>query len=982
MLFFPRPRPHLLSDPFNMVLPTLRFSRCSVALAVLASVTSLSSAQEVPAAKQLEFFESKIRPVLVEHCYRCHGAESVAKGQLKGGLRVDTRQGLLDGGDSGSAVEAGKPAESPLIDALKYESFEMPPAGQLSPEIISDFEKWILDGAVDPRDGTSAAPVRKIDIDAGRQHWAYHPIPVIAPFPAAVGSATAIDGHIDDKLADSKLVAGPAADRRILVRRVYLDLTGLPPTPAEVERFLHDPSPLAYERLVDRLLSSPEFGRHWGRHWLDIVRFAESVTLRGLVQQNAWRYRDYVIESWNRDLPYDQFLREQIAGDLIARSQPSGQTLSESQRRHIATTFLTLTNANLEDQDKEKLRMDVVDEQLNVIGKAFLAQTLGCARCHDHKFDPIPTADYYAMAGILHNTRTLDEGNVSRWRDLVLPVAESEETAIVAKQAQVAAVERRIAALKKKVGPAKPANGRVDSTKLPGLVLDDQAAVYVGAWTRSTSVPIYVDEGYQHDANMAQGEKSATFTIPIPQSGEYEVRFSYTASSNRSSAAEVTVWAADGETLRVINQQKRPTIDGLFVSLGLYQFSKDVPAKVVVSNRNSDGVVIVDAVQLLPTSAKPAKSADKPKASEKTPEEKKAEQDVQKKLAADLKMMETELKQLKAELPPRPMYMGVSAWAKVGDMPIHIRGNVHSHGDVVPRGFLQVATYYDVQPIPDAEEGRVQFADWLAHETNPLPARVMANRVWHWLFGTGLVRSTDNFGVAGEAPSHPELLDRLARTLIDSDWSLKSLIREIVISDVYRRSSQPSADSMAVDPDNRLLWRMNRRRLEAESIQDAILLAAQQLDRTHGGSTLPPTLSADYGFKYESRRRAIYWPQLRNSIPDLIGTFDGADPSLVVGNRNVSSVATQALFMMNNPWVLRQSEIAAQSLMGQSGDDPAVALAAAFQRILGRPPSPAEQVAALEFLHVPQVQSESERLDRWTLLVQSLFSTVDFRFRY
>jgi hypothetical protein len=956
---------------------------------------STSSALAIPEEK-LEFFEAKIRPVLVEHCYRCHGAESVAKGQLKGGLRVDTKQGLLTGGDSGPAVVPSKPDESALIDALKYDSFEMPPAGQLSPGTIADFEKWIMDGAIDPREDDSPAPLpAQIDIEAGRRHWAYHPIPTVVV--TSGHSSTAIDAHIDVKWRAAELIPTRAADRRTLVRRLYIDITGLPPTPDEVEQFLEDQSPLAYERLVDRLLSSPEFGRHWGRHWLDIVRFAESVTLRGLVQQQAWRYRDYVIDSWNRDLPYDQFLREQVAGDLIAQQDPPGQTLAEKQRRHIATTFLTLTDANLEDQDKEKLRMDVVDEQLNVIGKAFLAQTLGCARCHDHKFDPIPTADYYAMAGILHNTRTLEESNVSRWRDLNLPLSKEEEAKILQKQGVASIVEKRIAVLKKSLTKKPTANG-VRSADLAGIVVDDEQAEFVGAWTRSASVPIYVDRGYQHDANMAQGEKSATFSTKLPQSGEYEVRFAYTASGNRSSKAEVTVWSTDGEALHVMNQRQQPDIDGLFVSLGRYEFSKEEAAKVVVSNRNSDGVVIVDTVQFLPVAPK---AATPPAVAKKPTEEEaaelariKAEQEL---LAVQLKKLEAELKQMKAAVPQRPMYMGVTAWAETGDMPLHIRGNVHHHGPVVPRGFLQVATYYDVEPVPKAEEGRLQLADWLAHETNPLPARVIANRVWHWLFGTGLVRSTDNFGAAGETPSHPELLDHLARTLIDNDWSVKALIREIVVSDAYRRSSESSNAAMAVDPENRLLWRMNRKRLEAESIQDAILLAADQLDRTHGGSTLPPSLSDDYGFKYASRRRAVYWPQLRNSMPSLISAFDGPNPSLVVGNRNVSSVATQALFMMNNEWVLTQSENAARRFLAQSRTQPSssdavaddnpysetpTAVRAVFERILGRPPSSAEEQATLEFLEVEQVQSDSERLDRWTQLVQSLFSTVDFRFRY
>jgi hypothetical protein len=950
---------------------------CVATVISYAEVAGQGEEKDSQEASRLDFFESRIRPVLVEHCYRCHDAKAVAKGQLKGGLRIDSRQGLIAGGDSGAAVVPNQPDESMLLAAIRYESFEMPPSGQLPASIVADFEKWINDGAVDPRDGdsTSTKPVL-LNLEEARRHWAYRPLaegdPSLASVePKNIGGST-IDSLLASALRDAGLTPNPAADRDTLVRRIYLDLWGIPPTRGELERFREDRSPLAYERLVDRILASPEFGQHWGRHWLDIVRFGESVTLRGLVQHQAWRYRDYVIESLNHDLPYDQFLREQIAGDLMETD-----SIAQAQGRHVATTFLALTNANLEDQDKEKLRMDVVDEQLNVIGKAFLGQTLGCARCHDHKFDPIPNRDYYAMAGILRNTRTLAESNVSNWLDLELPLSLEERQKWVDHDVRVGQLEGQIKRLKPKTAATKAAAVALDS--LPGIVIDDQMATLKGVWLPSTSIAYYVTAGYQHDANMDQGEKSATYSADLIQPGKYEVRISYGASGNRSSRTEVTVLTKTGPETVVVNQRLKPAIDNLFHSLGEFEFTADQPAQVVISNQNADGVVIIDAVQFLQVGV-PA-TAKTPPTKPPTDLEKAETQ----RIALEVKRLEADLAKVRAEMPPRPKYMGGVAWEEIGDMPIHVRGNAHQLGEIVPRGFLQVATYSPPPQIPAGQGGRLQFAEWLTDQHNPLPPRVITNRVWLWLFGNGLVSTPDNFGHAGKTPTHPELLDYLSLSLLRKQWSLKALIREIVLSDAYRRSSQTSAAGMAKDPANQLLWRMNRRRLEAESIQDSILATAGRLNRTHGGSTIPAKLTADYGFRYSSERRAIYWPHLRNSIPELIGVFDGADPSLVVGKRNVSNVSTQALFMMNNDWVIQQSEATARDLLGTADamhESLSDTLDELFLRCLGRKPLSDERAATLKFLNSSKIVSDSDRLSRWTLVVQSLFSTIEFRYRF
>jgi cytochrome c553 len=947
---------------------------------------------------RMEFFENRIRPVLVERCYRCHSEEAAGKNQLKGGLLLDSRDGVLTGGDSGPAITAGNPDESLLLESLRYESYEMPPDGKLPQHIIDDFALWIEQGAVDPRTGTTALPARVIDLEAGRQHWAYRPLQVPpltdvplpsrerdrfrasarnqgegatagdAPNLAGAAATSPIDAFINAKLIDADLTPLPAADRVTLARRLSFDLTGLPPSPDDIDAFVTDDSPQAYERYVDRLLASPRFGERWGRHWLDVARFAESVTLRGLVQHEAWRYRDYVIESFNSDLPFNEFIRQQVAGDLLPTD-----SLEQARRQHIATTFLTLTNANLEDQDKEKLRMDVVDEQLTVIGQALLGQTIGCARCHDHKFDPIPTRDYYALAGILRSTKTMQHANVSRWIERPLPLPDELQQQVAEHEAQIAKLESRVAALKKQSGPARRA---VAKDSLPGIVFDDMQATFVGQWKTSASVKPYVDAGYQHDENSGRGEKSATWEVPLPRTGEWEVRLSYTPGTNRSSRVLVTVHTADGEHEATINQKQTPPIDGLFVSLGRHTFAEEQPAVVVISNEGADGHVIADAVQFLPVDGEQLAKTPTQSAAEK------AERQEQRERQQQIRKLEAQVKKLQQSLPPRPLYQGVEEEAEIADMHVNIRGNVHQLGELVPRGFLSVVSTGTDSEIPADESGRRQLGEWLADPVNPLPARVYVNRVWQWLFGAGLVSTPDNFGMTGQPPSHPELLEYLAGRFVERGWSTKKLVREIVLSDAYRRLSTPSDAHAKVDPENRLLWRMNRKRLEAECLMDAVMTVSGTLDHTLGGKTLPEKLSADYDFEHDSNRRAIYWPLLRNAVPEMMLAFDGANPSLVTGRRNVSSVAPQALYLLNNPWILEQSELAAGRLLAGEALSDSARIQQAFRLTLGRLPTDAEEQTVTAFVAGSEAVSDEERLTRWTQVVQSLFGTLDFRYVY
>jgi hypothetical protein len=938
---------------------------CSAALLIVSLLPGAPRAAEpAPDAKGLEFFEKKIRPVLAEHCYRCHSAEAEASKKLKGGLKVDSREGLLQGGDSGPSLEPGKPEESVLLDVLRYDdAVQMPPKGKLPDAVIADFESWIKMGAPDPREAPAASAKKAgIDIEAGRKHWAYQP-PRKPGLPAvrdAAWPAGEIDRFVLARLESRGLRPVADADRPTLIRRLYLDLIGLPPSPEEIDAFVRDGSPSAYEDLVDRLLASPRFGERWGRHWLDVARFAESLTLRGFIFKESWRYRDYVIEAFNADRPYDRFVREQLAGDLLP-----ADGLDERRRNLVASNFLVLGNTNLEEQDKGQLRMDVVDEQIDAIGKGFLAQTIACARCHDHKFDPIPTKDYYAIAGILRNVKAMEHANVSKWLEKPLPVPQEQEVVLKAHEEAVASLEARIKAEKARVNPAKATVLAVGD--VPGVVVDDAKARKVGEWKPSQSSGSYIGDGYIHDLNEGKGTKTLTFQPEPLEPGEYEVRLAYSPGGSRATAVPVTVFSADGETPVSVNMQPAPPIDGRFVSLGRHRFEKNGQAYVLISNEEAAGHVTADAVVFLP--AEQATDAEAAGAGGKEAAEK---------ADGPLKAMEAELKKLRASGPKRELVMTVEEEKEIGETKVHVRGNVHNLGEEAPRGFLRVATYGDVPAMPGSESGRRELAEWIAGEQNPLTARVFANRAWHWLFGAGLVRTTDNFGTTGEAPSHPELLDDLAVRFMEGGWSVKGLVRRIVLSRTYRLSGADDPKALAADPENRLLWRMNRRRLDAECLRDAMLLVGGDLSEEMGGQSYPTDLAADYGFRHSGSRRSVYAPVFRNSLPEFFEVFDFADPSMVTGRRDASTVAPQALFLMNHPSVREQARLAARRLLDEKCSDDRARLDRAYRSALGRPPTDAEARIGLDFLAGPGASEDPE--EGWAAIFQALFASVDFRY--
>ncbi|MFM8272581.1 MAG: DUF1553 domain-containing protein [Gemmata sp.] len=946
--------------------------RVAVALLLLAAVPTVPAAPTLRAAppapadqpavdaKQpdragIEFFEKKIRPVLTEHCAACHSGEAEKNKKLKGSLFLDSRAGVLKGGDSGPSVIPGKPADSVLLQSMKYDGdLKMPPKGKLPDAVVKDFERWIAMGAPDPR-GDTGAPRKQVgmSLEEGRKFWAYK-LPQRPAVPAVQNTGEArneIDSFVLAALEQKGLKPAALADRATLARRLYYDLVGLPPAPEEVEAFVTDKAPDAYERLVDKLLAAPQFGERWGRHWLDVARYAESVTLRGLVFKEAWRYRDYVIDALNADAPFDQFVREQIAGDLLAAARTGDRA-----HNVIATTFLQLGNTNLEEQDKKQLRMDVVDEQLDVIAKGFLGQTVTCARCHDHKFDPISTADYYALAGILRNVKALETANVSKWVEVPLPAEPEREAAIKAHEAQVAAVQSRIAAAKAKT-PAKAASGVLAIKDVPGVVVDDTQAKKVGEWTVSTFNKTYIGTGYVHDDNKGKGDKSITFQPEALPPGRYEVRLAYSSGTNRATNVPVHVASADGDKTVPVDMTKSPPIDGRFVSLGEYRFEKNGIAYVLVANEDTRGHVCPDAVVFRPLDAK---EQSEPKAPKAPPDE--------------VKALEAELKRLTEGGPRRALAMSVIEEKVIEDAKVHVRGSVHTLGAPAPRGFLTVALHGTPPSLPKTQSGRKELAEWIASKDNPLTARVMANRVWFWLMGDGVVRTVDNFGTTGELPSNPALLDHLALAFQDGNWSVKKLVRAVVLSRTYQQSATGAPATVAADPENKLFGRANRRRLEAESIRDTVLAVSGQLDPARGGPTFPASLAADYGYKANSNRRSVYLPLFRNAVPEMLDVFDAADPSTVTGKRTSGTVAPQALFMMNNPFVLEQSKHAAARLLGEKHADDASRLARAYKLALGRGPTAGEREVAQRFLKGRADQ------DAWAALFHALFASAEFRY--
>lgn len=768
--------------------------------------TTLQAAEPAkPTPEGIRFFENKIRPLLINKCNDCHGAD-----EQESDLRMDNWAGMLKGGKAGPVVVPGKPKSSLLITAVSYRDndLQMPPDEKLTAAEIKDLTAWVAMGAPHPDAGKTMAPKlnKGIDIEAGRKHWAFQPParPAVPQIPASDWVKNPIDAFVYTQLQNKKLSPADKADKRTLIRRVTFDLIGLPPTIEEVNNFLADDSDEALLHVVDRLLMSPQYGERWGRHWLDVARYADSNGLdENVAHGNAWKYRDYVVNAFNKDKPYDQFLIEQLAGDLL----PAGDDYQKRNEQLIATGFLVLGPKVLAEPDKTKMQMDIVDEQIDTVGRTFMGLTFGCARCHDHKFDPLGQDDYYALAGIFKSTTTMESfKTIARWQE-------------------------------------------------------------------------------NDVANPSQAKLKKEYNDKLAELNEK------------------------------IKQLTEKATAELKAKLG-----------------------------------KDAKLPKKPRT--KFSAEQKAE----------LKKLDAKLAELKKKAPVIPTAMGIVD-GKIEDVPIHIRGSHLTLGDIVPRRFPQVLVSGEATAIPADRSGRLDLARWLTSPDHPLTARVMANRIWRWHFGQGLVATPDNFGQQGETPTHPKLLDWLARYFSDNGYSIKAMHRLILTSNTYQMSSQYDPTNASVDPENRFLWRYNARRLEAEAIRDSHLAVSGELDSTMGGNLLN-VKNREFVFNHESKenvdynfdRRSLYLPVIRNHIFAMFQLFDYSDASTLNGNRQTSTVATQSLYLMNSPFVNRMATALAKKILAAETDDSA-RVERLYQMAYSRMPTKAELNRALEFVTNANLQT-------------------------
>jgi hypothetical protein len=782
----------------------------AVLLAVLVVVRPVPAAEPSPEAAA--FFENQVRPLLAQSCFKCHGPK-----KQEAGLRLDSRQTILKGGERGPVVVPGAPERSLLLTAVSYQGdLKMPPGKKLSEEQIATLTRWVKMGAPWPGGDAPAVTVRGGDITPEeRQFWSLQPVRR-PPTPSVRDTAwprSDIDRFILARLEVRRLKPAPDADRRTLIRRVTFDLTGLPPTPAEVDAFLADNSPDAFARVVDRLLASPHYGERAGRHWLDVVRYADTAgETADYPVPEAYRCRNYVIDAFNRDKPYDEFVREQIAGDILAAQGPREQYAE----RVVATGFVALSRRfGFDPQNYHHL---TIQDTIDTLGQSVLGLSLGCARCHHHKFDPVTMSDYYALYGIFASSRYAFPGSEEKHRpsDFVplLPPAEAE---------------------------------------------------------------------------------------PLRKAHEQEL-------------------ARLADELKKLAARKEP--------------------------------------------------------------------------AADVARLRAETEKRRAALleqEPYPMAYGVVE-DRGQNARIQKRGEPRQPGDEVPRRFLEVLGG-DPLPPGTTGSGRLQLAEWLTRPSNPLTARVLVNRVWAQHFGKGLVATPNDFGTRGQRPTHPELLDYLADRFVADGWSVKALHRRLLLSHTYQLSCVDDAEVTAADPANDLCGRFVRQRLDAESIRDALLLLAGNLDESPGGRhPFPPV--ASWGFTqhnpftavYETDRRSVYLMTQRLKRHPFLALFDGPDTNASTAVRVTTTVPTQALFLMNDPLVHRQSAGFARRLLAARPDDRG-RLELAHELALARRPGAAEIEEGLAFLggfrellrstSIPAAEHEQQA---WAALARTLMVRNEFLF--
>lgn len=812
-----------------------------------------------------EFFEQRIRPLLAMHCYGCHtSAES-------GGLRLDSREALLKGGLSGSAIIPGKPDESLLIQAVSHTHSRLKmPKGKpkLAEEEIANLRQWVKDGAYWPANSAAAKSSAGDYIITPQQksHWAFQPIrkPAIPTVTNQQWPLNEIDRFILSKLESNGLKANPQADKRTLIRRATFDLIGLPPAPDEVNAFLADQSPDAFGKVIKRLLDSPRYGERWARHWLDVARYSDVMGVSDttiLLFPFAYSYRDWVIQAFNDDLPYDQFLTQQIAADRLP---------ANNSRNLAALGFLTVGRGGAGISTEEK-----IDDKVDVAIRGTMALTVSCARCHNHKFDPIPTADYYSLYSIFANTHEPEE------LPYLDPASANSEKELALKKDRDK-IEDEIAKYREKRFPELKADYRAPD-KITKYLLATHDARELKKDTELQKLAeekdhnLYMLRRWQ---NYLKKSDSAVFALWRSLSAIPEKEFALKAAAAIAACAEkinplvarefsltpaTLADAAERYGKLLTRYDKTETLANADEeALRRVLHGEDSPINVPFADYNS--IRLVKDSQF----------------------ERDQKQKIERMLIA------------RAFDGAAPRAMSVEDLASPNPGFIYIRGNPGNKGAEVSRRFPQILAGDNRQPFTEGS-GRLELAKAIVDRNNPLTARVIVNRVWQWHFGQGLVRTPSDFGARGDAPTHPELLDYLANWLMENGWSIKKLHTLILSSRTYQQSSADNVAARGRDPENKLLWRMNRQRLDFESLRDAMLSASGQLDPAMGGA---PEEITSWPF---SRRRTVYAFINRAKLAGEFNTFDFASPDAHVAQRYQTTIPQQSLYLMNSPFVVEQA---------------------------------------------------------------------------
>ncbi|WP_395716675.1 PSD1 and planctomycete cytochrome C domain-containing protein [Prosthecobacter sp.] len=956
------------------------------------------------AAQDHAFFESKVRPVLVEHCYECHSGE-----KTKGGLALDTKQGWLKGGDSGPAIIPGKPDDSLLIKAVRYhdEDLSMPPqkmGGKLAEEDIAALTEWVRLGAPDPR--VAEAKIAGMNAVEAKSWWAFQPLPRKGAFqaPRAVENrpSLSIDTFIDAKIRGAKLTAAPQADPRTLIRRMTYDLTGLPPSVEEVEAFVRECTSgssfvipdSSLQRLIERLLASPQYGVQWGRHWLDVVRYADTAgenTDRPLM--HAWRYRNWVFDAFNRDLRYDDFVRMQLAGDILFDKADSKQRAEGI----IATGYLAIARRFGHDIEKDMhlTHEDVID----TLGKNFLGLTTGCARCHDHKYDPITAADYYALYGIFSSTRFSFPGCEPKGqpRDMVPLLPQSEIDALMKpwqeKNAKIEAERQKQLAAAKATGESLNNFSTTSTKALTGSTVGEGASV---AFEQRVRVRRGEVLQLVVSPNGGHGGDSTLVEWRISEGGGAKRSWSVAElvpdlmQGNPHAAHDSAAWCfLDVSAAPVFLTDQRRSING---NSALNSWSSGDTPSVFVNS--SDQQVMVwttlpaNSFFVHPGVNRPVSVAwISPLEGEVTLSGRVA--DVHPGggdgVAYELKHIAApEFGPAIAKLgesmkpigEPDPMPVVPVAYAVVDAKPqnarFHQRGDPEKLGEEVPRRWLLILGGQTV--TAESGSGRKQLGEWIAG--SPLAARVMVNRIWEWHFGQGLVRSSNDFGARGEKPSHPELLDWLASKFVESGFSVKAMHRLILSSAAYQRAS---AVPSAADPDNRLLAHFPRRRLTAEEMRDSLLAASGQIDLTPAEAHPFPaeaswtfTQHNPFNAVYETNKRSAYLMVQRQRRHPFLSLFDGADPNATTAARQTTTVPTQALYFINDPFFHAQAAALANKLIARPHDDQRITQA--WHILFQRKPTAAETQRTKAFL----ASYPASPTEKWAAYARVLMASNEF----